>query len=116
MAVADKEHQEERLKGLPVPADILSKVDRARGMMGKDRDIRRQCVKFFQNEPYWYIKARGGLGVLPTALDAVDKSSYRVRKKLNLIPSMVQRKVSAGTQRLPQYQVDPSTARSEERR
>lgn len=103
------------LKGIDLPEDIASKVKRGTDMARKDSTIRRQCVKFFQNEPYWYIKSNGQLGVLPTALDAVDKANYRIRKKMNLIPSMVQRKVSAATQRIPQYQVDPSTADQDNR-
>lgn len=107
--MADTQTQAEPLKGITVPEDISGRVKRGRGAMGSGRDIRRQSVKFFQNEPYWYIKSKGGLGVLPTALDAVDKASYRVRKKLNLIPSMVQRKVSAASQRVPGYEVDPAS-------
>lgn len=109
MAEEKKEVPKVPLKGIMVPDSIAKKVDRAREAMKKDQDIRRQCVKFFQNEPYWYIKAKGGLGVLPTALDAVDKQSFRIRKKINLIPMMVQRKVSAATQRVPGYEVDPSS-------
>jgi hypothetical protein len=102
------------LKGLPVPPDVQDKTNRGREAMLKDKDIRRVCVKFFQNEPYWYVKARGGLGVLSSALDAVDKQNYRVRNKYNFVGNVVAGKVSAASQRVPGYEIDPSSSDPED--
>jgi hypothetical protein len=102
------------LKGLPVPHDVHDKTTRGREAMLKDKDIRRVCVKFFQNEPYWYVKARGGLGVLGSALDATDKQDYRIRNKYNFVGNVVAGKVSAASQRVPGYEINPSSSDPED--
>ena len=102
------------LKGISVPPDIQDKIKRAREAMRKDADKRRVMVKFWQGEQYWYVKQKGGLGLLSTALDAVDKQNFRVRNTYNFLHSIVEGKVSAATQRVPGYEIDPSSTDPED--
>jgi hypothetical protein len=101
---------------LPVPPDILERVHRARQDMRKDASQRRLCVKFWQNEPYWYVNPKGSLSFLPTALVDVEggKPRHRIRNSYNFIHSIVEGKVSAASQRVPGYEVDPSSADQED--
>jgi hypothetical protein len=101
-----------RPTGLPVPHDIRDRVQRGRKAMRKDAAIRRVCQKFFENDHYWYVNAQGALRMLSTALVDVGggKPAHRIRNTYNFIGMIVEGKVSASTQKMPGYEVNPSSA------
>jgi hypothetical protein len=100
-------------KKLPeaVPADIDDRLKRGRLAMLKDAPTRRVCQKFWEGDHYWYVTSKNTLGVLPNALVAPEagKPLHRVRNTYNFAASIIEGKVSGATQKVPGYEVTPST-------
>ena len=92
-----------------VPDDILEKIKRGRDAMRKDAAKRRVCQKFFEGDQYWYVNGKGGLSYMDTALVSAERPRHRIRNTYNFAISLVEGKVSASTQRVPGYDVTPST-------
>jgi len=71
----------------------------------------RLCKYFWQGEQYKYIDSSGMLRSLSTTvnLKGGGKPNHRVRQRFNFIDGLVQAKVSSSTQRIPSYEVVPST-------
>jgi hypothetical protein len=107
-----KPEKEKGLLGYPVPTDIRDRVKRGREAAKKEQGLRRLCHKMWAGDQYWYQNAQGSLRFLSTALVDVSggKPSHRIRNTYNFIQSIVEGKVSAATQRVPGYEVDPSSA------
>lgn len=103
--------------GLPVPRDIQDRVDRGWEASRKDANLRRLCHKFWLGDHYWYQNAQGALRFLSTALVDVTggKPQHRIRNTYNFIQSIVEGKVSAVTQKVPGYEIDPSSTDPEDR-
>jgi hypothetical protein len=101
--------------GIPLPHDIADRIRRGRAEMLKDSSLRRLCQKFWEGHNYWYLQ-RGALRVLSTALVDVGagKPAHRIRGEYNFIAAIVDAKVSASTQRVPGYEVDPSSSDQED--
>lgn len=91
------------------PQDVIDKITRGREQMRKDHWKRRLSEKFWQNEPYWYLNPKGGLSVLDTTLVGGQKADHRIRNKYNFIHSIVEGKVSAASQRVPGYEINPAS-------
>jgi hypothetical protein len=77
--------------------------------MRKDHWKRRLCVKFWQGETYWYLNPKGNLSVQDTTLIGGTKEPHRIRNTYNFIHSIVEGKVSAASQRVPGYEINPSS-------
>lgn len=92
-----------------IPGPVAAKCERAHARMRKDAPIRRVCQKFFEGDHYWYVNAQGMLSFLPSALIDPGKPDHRVRNKYNFVASIVEGKVSAASQRVPGYEIDPSS-------
>jgi hypothetical protein len=116
-ALAEPEKRDEKPGGFPVPRDIREKVKRGTAAMMKDAATRRMCHKFWEGDHYWYTNAEGALRFLSTALVDVSggKPSHRIRNTYNFIQSIVEGKVSAVTQKVPGYEIDPSSTDNEDR-
>jgi hypothetical protein len=72
---------------------------------------RRLNYKFWRNEPYWYINKKNLLvnqGTLSWLLGG-DAPSHRIYGRYNFVGMVVGAKVSAATQRVPSYEISPST-------
>lgn len=91
------------------PQDILDKVKRGRAAMRKDAAKRRVCQKFWEGDQYWYVNEKGGLSYLDTALVSGSRPRHRIRKTINFAISLIEGKISASSQRVPGYEVTPST-------
>jgi hypothetical protein len=98
--------------GFPVPRDIQDRVRRGRDAMRKDAALRRVCQKFWEGDHYWYVNTQGMLRMLSTALVDVTggKPAHRIRNTYNFIGMIVEGKISASTQKMPGYEVNPSSA------
>lgn len=98
-------------KAPPVPADVQPKIDRGRKAMLADASKRRLCQRFEKGDTYWYLSDKSVLMEQSTVTSANGggKPPHRVRSKINFIRPIVEAKVSAATQRIPSYDVSPST-------
>jgi hypothetical protein len=109
-AVAEKEETE-----APTPQAIPQKVNdrirRGRERMRKKAAQRQLYYKFWRGETYSYVNAKNVLVSQDTVswMPAGKMPDHRIRNSYPFIASIVQAKVSAATQRVPGYEVVPST-------
>lgn len=108
-SVAEIERREEG--GRFIPGSVLRKIDRGRMGMRKNAPQRRLNYKFWQGDTYWYLNAKNALVNQSTVsfLLGGGKPSHRIRNKYPFIAAIVAAKVSAATQRIPSYEVVPTT-------
>jgi hypothetical protein len=96
---------------LPVPPDIEAGLQRGRQVMKRDAAKRRLCMRFERGDTWWWIDERSHLNNTQTVTTAGGggKPPHKVRNAYNFIRPIVEDKVSAATQRIPGFNVDPST-------
>lgn len=109
MPLLTRKREDEGVKGGPIPKVIEERLKRGRQAMLKEAPARRVAYKFWVGEHYWYVNARNQLQVLDTALFGGKKPGHRIRNKYNFLRLMIEAKVSASTQRVPGYEITPST-------
>src|SRR4051794_12713747 len=87
-------------------------MKRGRERMKEGAPRRRMCLKFWRGDQYFYLSTQGQLLQQATNVNpgGVGKPPHRARTARNMIIDIVTREVSAVTQRVPNYEVDPSTA------
>ncbi len=97
--------------GYTIPRDVDDRTRRGRKDMLRDAPKRRLCMRFERGDTYWYINGKGLMGYQPTVTNpnGSGKPDHRIRNKYNFIRPIVQAKVSAATQRIPSYDIAPST-------
>lgn len=85
-------------------------MKRGRERMKEDAPRRRMCIKFWRGDQYWYLTSQGQLISQNTAsnIQGGGKPPHRSRMVRNMIVDIVAREVSAATQRVPNYEVNPS--------
>jgi hypothetical protein len=98
------------VKGPAVPKDIHDRLKRGREVMLQDASKRRLYTRFERGEQYWYVNEKGVLNFQATVTTASGgKPPHRIRNKYNFIRAIVEGKISAATQRVPSYEITPST-------
>lgn len=112
MSVLDTFRPEPKVKPEEIPQQVQMRIRRGRQSMLRDASKRRLCKKFLRSETYAYINDKGFLGFQSTAQFAVPgagKPPHRIRNTYNFIKPIVMGKVSAASQRIPSYEILPST-------
>ena len=111
MSLLDRVTNRDDVKGPPIPRDVRDRVERGRKEMLKDASKRRLCARFSKSDTYWFLNEKGFLDQQPTVttVGGGGKPPHRVRAKVGFIKPIVDAKVSAATQRVPSYDVSPST-------
>src|SRR5438093_4348994 len=91
-------------------------MDRGRQRMKRDAAKRRLCIRMERGDSWWWINERGKLQVTDTVTYASGggKPPHRIRNSFNFIRPIVEDKVSAATQRVPAYEIDPATSDPED--
>lgn len=99
------------LPSTQVPPSIDSKLRRGRKQMLTDAPKRRLCIRFEKGDTYWYLTSKNTLSFQSTITnpDRSGKPPHRIRNTYNYIRPIIDAKVSASTQRVPSYEVDPAT-------
>jgi hypothetical protein len=94
-----------------IPTDVKLKQDRGRKVMLKDAARRRLCMRFRRGESYWFIAAKGMLTPQSTtdSIAGVPKPPHRIRNRYDFLGPIIDAKVSAATQKIPSYEINPST-------
>jgi hypothetical protein len=102
--------------GLPVPPKVTDRTTRGRKRMKRDAPKRRLCIRFERGDTYSWITEKNVLFAQPTVTYASGggKPSHRQRNSYNFIRPLVEDKVSASTQRVPGYEVVPTTSDPED--
>ena len=103
--------KEQGVKGPVLPKQIEDKIRRGRQEMLKEAPARRVAYKFWKGEHYWYVNEKNRLAFQDTITFATGggKPPHRVRNKYNYVRLLTEAKVSAATQRVPGYEITPST-------
>lgn len=119
MAVLDRVEQkaEQALDALrpasvAIPEDVQKRITRGKSRLEELKPSRKLAIEFTDGKHYGFLSENGQeikhLATL-TRLLGGDKQDHRVRRSHDLIGPMVQSKVSAATQRIPGYEINPST-------
>jgi hypothetical protein len=92
------------------------KLRRGRDRMGEDAPLRNLCWRFWRGDQYAYVNGENYLVKQSTVTngDGTGKPAHRVRQTRNLILPIIARKVSGAVQRIPAYDVSPSTTDPED--
>jgi hypothetical protein len=105
-------------QGPPVlPPDIDGRIVRGRSTMKQGQLERTLFSKFFEGDHYWYLNSGRRAPIQSSGMVGVaspTKPSYRIRNTYNWVAAVVEAKVSASTQRVPGYEITPSTDDSDD--
>jgi hypothetical protein len=98
-------------KPVEIPSDVDQRVKRARGRTQSGKARRDLCMRFWRGDQFAFVNEKNTLVVLPTVtyVNGGGKKPNRVRIALNKIAPIVESKVSASTQRVPSYEVNPTS-------
>jgi hypothetical protein len=96
---------------LTVPTDVQQSTKRGRRRMLKGAPARRLCTRFERGDTYHYIDSKNLLNQQSTVTNpnGSGKPPHRIRNKYNFIRPIVEAKLSAATQRVPSYEITPTT-------
>lgn len=101
----------------PIPPDVAQRIKRGKARLKELQPRRQLCIEFANDKHYGVLAEDGSKiryqGTVSTTLGG-KKPDHRVRRSHDLIGPMVQAKVSAATQRIPGYEVNPSTSDPED--
>lgn len=95
-----------------IPGDLKQRMGRGRKAMLADAPKRRLCLRFESSETYWFLNLKGVLDVQSTVTsvsDSTSKPPHRIRNKYPYLRAIVDGKVSAATQRVPSYEIVPTS-------
>jgi hypothetical protein len=103
-------------KAIPIPPDVRRRTERGRNQMKRDAAKRRLCARFERGDTFTYLDEKGALQErsLITNPRGGGKPPHRIRNRYNFIRPIVEDKVSAATQRVPSFEVDPATTDPED--
>ena len=94
-----------------LPVDIKERLKRGSDRKDRDAGMRNLCMEFVRGNQYMWLGDEGGLydqrGFVSGSANPGKR--HRVRQTRNLIKPIVDEKVSAATQRVPSYEINPST-------
>jgi hypothetical protein len=94
-----------------IPQDVKLKIDRGRKAMMADAAKRRLCMRFRRGDTYWFVEGTNGLTAQSTAdntVGGVRKPNHRIRNRYDFLGPIIDAKVSASTQKIPSYEINPS--------
>jgi hypothetical protein len=103
-------------RSIPIPPVVERSMRRGRTAMLRDASKRRLCVRFERGDSYAYLDEKNVLQQQATVTygRGGGKPLHRIRNRYNFVRPLVEDKVSSATQRIPNYQVDPSTTDPED--
>jgi len=112
----DVEAPNKDVPSIPIPGKVKRCIDRGYQRMRRNANKRRLCVRFERGETFTYLDDKGGLQALSLATNprGGGKPPHRIRNRYNAIRPIIDDKVSAATQRVPSYEIVPSTADPED--
>lgn len=93
-----------------VPAEILKRIERGKKQIDVRAPARNECMEFWRGNQYVYRTKENWLVKQGVLLGEGGKPRHRVRTTRNLISPVVRQEVAYATQRVPSYQINPSTS------
>jgi hypothetical protein len=107
----------EKLVGPSAPEkSVMERIRRSRKQAEDLTPEWKECLEFARGNHYAFVSSRNKLTNQATkeSYDGRGKPKWRVRQSRNLIFAILDSKISAATQRVPGYEVIPSTTDSED--
>lgn len=98
-----------KVRATPVPKDVEEKVRSGKVRLRQVAPEVNECLEFWRNKQYVYRTQSNTLTAQNTTPNRQDGTGHRIRQARNMIQPIVRREVSAATQRVPSYDVVPST-------
>lgn len=92
-----------------VPGEVKQRIERGKKQIDKYSARRNECLEFWRGNQYVYRNKDNWLVKQGVLLGEGGKPRHRVRTTRNLIQPIVRQEVSQATQRVPSYQINPST-------
>lgn len=97
-------------KATAVPKDVEERIERGKKQIEKGASRRNECLEFFRGNQYVYRNKENWLVKQGVLLGEGGKPRHRIRTTRNLIGPVVRQEVASATQRVPSYQINPSTS------
>lgn len=100
-----------RLPGVPPEQAVTERIDRGRERMRRDASAIEMCWRFTRGDTYCWVDNQSVLrfSSTTTSVGGGGKEPHRVRQAPNIIAPVVRHEVAASTQRVPGYDISPST-------
>jgi hypothetical protein len=104
------------LKGPKPPKEVEERLQRGRERMQEGAAKRTEAFEFFRGNHYAYVDSKNLLQFqsTTTSVRTGEKPPWRQRRAVNLILDAVAHEVSQSTQRVPSYEIVPSTTDPED--
>lgn len=97
--------------GVAPPPSVTDRVDRGRERMRRDASFLEMCWRFWRGDTYCWLDSKSQIHFSPTSTSVKGggKEPHRVRQSLSILQPIVRHEVSAATQRVPGYEISPSS-------
>jgi hypothetical protein len=102
------------MAGQKVPQSVQEKIDSGKKQIEKGSARRNECLQFWRGNQYVYRNKENWLVKQGVLIGEGGKPRHRVRTTRNLIQPIVRHEVAYATQRVPSYQINPSTSDPED--
>jgi hypothetical protein len=93
-----------------VPKVVSERIERGKKQIDDKAPERNECLSFWRGNQYVYRNKENWLVKQGVLLGEGGKPRHRVRTTRNLIGPIVRQEVAYATQRVPSYQINPSTS------
>lgn len=93
-----------------VPGDVTERIEASKRRIAEFSAQNNECIEFWRGNQYIYRSPQGYISRQGTLINELGKPRHRVRQTRNILVDVVRHEVSAATQRVPDYQILPSTS------
>ena len=100
--------------GQKIPTEVSLRIERGKKQITDGSTHRNECLEFWRGNQYVYRNRENWLVKQGVLLGEGGKPRHRVRTVRNLIQPLVRQEVAQATQRVPSYQINPSTGDPED--
>lgn len=97
-----------------VQPDVKQKTDRGRARTNEGKPLAEECLQFWRGNQYVYRNRDNILTSQATLYGSEGLEPHRQRTTRNMILDVVAQETSAATQRIPGYEITPSTTDPED--
>jgi len=97
-----------------VPQDVTERLEAGKRRIAEFASQNNECIEFWRGNQYIYRNSGGYISRQGTLINELGKPRHRIRQTRNIIMDVVRHEVSAATQRVPDYQILPSTSDQED--
>lgn len=115
MAVVDvieKAKELVRTEPVEIPKAIAERMKRGRDAMREGAPKRNECLAFAKGDQYRWVDSKNVIQNqnVTTTIDGRGKPRHRFRQTRNLIFNIIEMEVASSVQKVPSYEVSPSSA------